>query len=59
MKLRTPEYETYHAAVVAACVKLMGEEHREFFNVQCDYFDEYDAMLTPEEVAKQQYEALT
>ena len=59
MKTRTPEYERYHAQVVEACVKLMGEEHREFFNVQRDYFDEYDAMLTPEEVAKQQFEALT
>jgi hypothetical protein len=56
---RTPEYEAFHQKVVGACVKIMGEEHREFFDMECDYLDEFAEGLDPDEVAQAQYDALT
>jgi hypothetical protein len=55
---RTPEYRTYHQRVVEACVALMGEENRDFFDDECDYFDEFHAGTLPEDVAREQWESI-
>lgn len=48
----SPEYLTYHAAVVEACVALAGEDTRHFWDKQCDYVEDYEAGTLPEEVAE-------
>lgn len=53
-----PEYEAYHRKVVDACAALMGEEHRNFFDRECSYVDEFKEGQDPEEVAQNQYDAL-
>jgi hypothetical protein len=55
----SPEYALYHARVVDACVELMGQNVREFFDEQCDYFEEFECGDKPEDVAQNQYEAMT
>jgi hypothetical protein len=55
---RTPEYEAYHAKIVEACVALMGEDCRAFFNTQCDYLEEFAESLDPDDVAQAQRESL-
>jgi len=57
-----PDYgypEQYHKDVVEACVELMGEENRDFFDHQCSYESHYEEGQTPQECAEAQYEALT
>jgi len=55
----TPEYTLYHKRVVDACCDLMGQHTREFFDHQCDYFDELAEGLAPDDVAIAQQEALS
>jgi hypothetical protein len=55
----SPEYQAYHKQVVEACVKLMGEQARSFFDTECDYLDEFWEGADPEEVAQAQYDAVT
>lgn len=47
----TPEYQAYHRRVVEACVELMGEQAREFFDKQCDFIEQFAAGDEPEDVA--------
>ena len=54
----TPEYVAYHKAVVDACVALTAEEHRAFWDRECDYFDEFAEGLSPEDVAQSQLDSL-
>ena len=56
---RTPEYQEYHRKVVDACAALMGEEHRDFFNLACDYLEEFAEGRDPDQVAQDQCEALS
>jgi hypothetical protein len=56
--LWSPEYAQYHDAVVNACAELMGESVRPFFEEQCDYFEEFEEGIEPEEVAMAQFDAL-
>jgi len=51
--------EQYHKDVVEACVSLMGEHTRVFFDDACSYEEEFAEGMTPEECAQGQYEALT
>ena len=53
----TPAYKIYHQKVVSECVKLMGEHNREFFDLECDYIDEYLDKRDPAEVAQDQLDA--
>jgi hypothetical protein len=46
------EYGAYHRKVVEACVRLMGEAYREFFDKQCDYVEECAQGIPPEDVAR-------
>jgi hypothetical protein len=55
----SPEYSAYHTKVVDACAALMGENQRQFFDEQCDYFEEFERNEEPDEVAWAQWEALT
>ena len=55
---RTIEYEAYHKKVVEACVVLMTENAREFFDKECDYFDEFERGDDPDEVAQNQLDAM-
>lgn len=54
----TPEYQSYHQQVVAACVADMGEQVREFFDKECDYLDEFTEGRSPEDVAQDQRDSL-
>ncbi len=54
----TAEYKAYHARVVQACVDLMGERVRRFFDEQCDYLEEFAEQLDPHEVASSQQDSL-
>lgn len=56
--LESPEYRVFHRAVVAECVRLMGDEALVFFDQQCDYLEEFERGDIPEDVARAQYEAL-
>ncbi len=51
-------YDLYHAKVVAACVRLMGESVREFFNTQCTFIEEFNDDEDPDDVALHQRESL-
>jgi hypothetical protein len=55
---RTPEYEAYHQRVVDACVARTTEEMRHFFDVECDYLEEFAADEDPDDVATAQIEAM-
>jgi hypothetical protein len=62
------EYRAYHAAVVEACVALFdsnssvesidGRTVRYFFDLNCDYFEEFEEGLSPKECADGQWEAM-
>ena len=54
----SPEYRAYHARVVEACVRLMGEQCRGFFDEECDYLEEFAANEDPCDVAVSQQESL-
>ena len=53
-----PEYQRYHKQVVEACVRLIGERCRQFFDTQCDFLEEFNSEQDPEEVAQDQLESL-
>lgn len=58
---KTSGYIEYHKSVVEACVKLMGEEHREFFDKVCSYeeqFTEEGGPRSPDEVAQDQADCI-
>jgi len=55
----TPEYEAYRAKVIEECVKLMGEQNRDFFTTQCSWEEPFEENRDPAEVANDEYEALT
>lgn len=54
----TPEYAGYHDAVVSACVELMGEECRLFFERECTFDVEFSEGRDPHEVASDQQDCL-
>ena len=53
------DYQHYHDRVVEECVRLMGEQNRQFFDEVCDYIPEYLEGIEPREVALAQQEACT
>ncbi len=55
---QTEKYQAFHNRVVAECVRLMGEQNREFFDKQCDYIEEFLAGDEPYDVAISQQECL-
>lgn len=59
VRMLATEYESYRAKVIDACCKLMGEEHRLFWETQCSWEGEFTEKRDPEQVAVDQYEALT
>ena len=56
--IKSPAYKIYHARVVEACVLLMGEQYRKFFETQCDYLEEFAENMEPDDVAMSQRESL-
>lgn len=55
----TKGYKAFHKRVVKECVRLMGKEMRDYFNLGCDYLEEYIAKEKPADVAQDQYDAIT
>lgn len=64
----TPEYQAYHRRVVDAVRKNLAtrwpdapseqtERNVQFFNVECDYLDEFREGADPEEVASDNIDA--
>lgn len=56
----TKEYEEYRKKVLDACCRLMGEEHREFWET-CSWEEPFSETppRDPEQVAIDEYDALT
>lgn len=54
----SPEYRAYHRRVVEACVELMGEDVRRFFDEQCDYLEEFLKDEDPIEIAENQLDSM-
>lgn len=52
-------YESYRQRVIDACCELMGQEHRNFWETQCSWEEEFREHREPADVAQDQYEALT
>lgn len=59
MKIQSPEYEQYRLEVINECCKLMGEQHRTFFETQCSWEEPFSENRDPAEVAQDEYDALT
>lgn len=55
----TSEYAAYHDVVVEGCVRLFASHGvREFFERECDYFEEFHEGLSPADCAQAQLDAL-
>ena len=52
-------YEEYAKKCVDTCCKLMGEQHREFWETQCSWEEAFAENRDPEQVAQDEYEAMT
>lgn len=52
-------YMEYHRAVVAECVRLMGEQNRGFFDQGCTYEEGFREKRPAEEEAYAQFEAMS
>lgn len=59
MENQTETYEQYRQRVIEACVRLMGEHNRQFWITQCSWEEEYRELRDPDEVAQDQFDALT
>lgn len=55
---RGPGYDAYAKRCVEACVSLMGEHTREFWETQCSWEEQFAAGTEPGEVAENQKDSL-